>query len=194
MRFLRLAKAGLVAVLVSAPPVAAQNLVRSDSASRGPVSAPVTVVLFCDFQCQHCASVRGVANSLAETYPNDVRFVYRHFPMSRVHPQATLAAEAAECASDQNKFWPMYDSMFANQRSLDEEGLRRQARAVGIDVSAFTQCLRTSRHEPTWKRDFADATAAGVSGTPTFFVNGQLAEGVEALNDLDALIQGALGR
>ena len=70
MRFLRLAKAGLVAVLVSAPPVAAQNLVRSDSASRGPVSAPVTVVLFCDFQCQHCASVRGVANSLAETYPN----------------------------------------------------------------------------------------------------------------------------
>jgi protein-disulfide isomerase len=84
--------------------------------------------------------------------------------------------------------------MFANQGRLDEEGLRRQARSVGMDVLAFTQCLRTGRHESTWKRDLADGTAAGVSGTPSFFVNGQFVEGVEAMNDLDALIQGALGR
>jgi protein-disulfide isomerase len=191
---MRLAKAGLIAVLLSAPQVGAQTLVRPDSPSRGPHYARATVVLFCDFQCQHCASVKRYVDGLPDSYPNEVRVVYRYFPLDRVHPQADEAAEAAACAQDQGKFWPMYDSLYNNQGNLDENGLKRQAREIGLNGPVFDRCLRTGRHTSTWKRDFADGTAAGVSGTPTFFVNGQMIEGVEAVNSVDALVQGALAR
>lgn len=169
------------------------RLVRGGEPMRGPANAPVTMVLFCDFQCPHCATAEPVLAQLASTYPREVRLVYRHFPVERIHGDAGRAAEAAMCAQEQGRFWDMYRSMLANQTELDLSGLIRQAGDLGLDSRSFARCLESGKHRPDWRRDQADGRALGVSGTPSFFVNGTFIEGA-ALDQLDAAIRAALGR
>jgi protein-disulfide isomerase len=169
------------------------RLLRGGEPMRGPANAPVTMVLFCDFQCPQCAAAEPVLNQLASTYARDVRLVYRHFPVERIHGDAGRAAEAGMCAQEQGRFWDMYRSMLANQTELDLSGLIRQAGDLGLDSRTFARCLESGKHRADWRRDQADGRALGVSGTPSFFVNGTFIEGA-ALEDLDAAIRAALRR
>ena len=169
------------------------RLVRGGEPMLGLAEAPVTVVMFCDFQCPYCAEAGPVVDKLASSYPAEMRFVYRHYPVERVHADAGRAAEAAYCAQEQGRFWDMYRSMMANQGELDLSGLIRQAGDIGLDSRPFARCLESGRHRADWRRDQTDGRALGVSGTPTFFVNGTRIEGA-SLPDLDTAIRGALGR
>jgi protein-disulfide isomerase len=169
------------------------RLVRDGEPMLGPANAPVTVVLFCDFQCPYCADAQPVVNRLLSTYPSDMRLVYRHFPVERVHADAGRAAEASVCALEQGRFWDMYRSMLANQSQLDLSGLIRQAGDIGMDSQAFARCLESGQHRAEWRRDQTDGMSLGVSGTPTFFVNGTFIEGAD-FQKLDTAIRSILGR
>jgi protein-disulfide isomerase len=193
-------KLGLIGSVMTAALAAAtgtafsqDRLVREGEPMRGRADAPVTVVMFCDFQCPRCAEASPVVDRLATTYASDLRLVYRHFPLERVHADAGRAAEASMCALDQGRFWDMYHRMLANQSELGLSGLIRQAGDLGLDSQAFARCLVSGSHRAQWRRDQTDALALGVSATPTFFVNGTLIEGAD-VNQLDAAIRAALGR
>lgn len=148
------------------------------AASRGPENAPVTIVEFSEFQCPFCRRVVPTLREVEERYPGRVRLVFRHFPLAR-HREAPKAAEAAECARDQGRFWEMHDHLFANAERLKPADLKAHARAVGIDGAAFDACLDSGRHAERWKRDLAEAESYGASGTPMFFVNGRLISGAQ---------------
>jgi protein-disulfide isomerase len=148
------------------------------SPSRGPADAPVTVVAFSEFQCPFCRRVLPTLRQVEERYRGRMRLVFRHFPLSR-HKDAPKAAEAAECARDQDRFWEMHDRLFENAEDLAIADLKRHARAIGLDGPAFDECLDSGRNEDRWRRDLADAESYGASGTPMFFVNGRLVSGAQ---------------
>ena len=148
------------------------------SASRGPADAPVTIVEFSEFQCPFCRRVLPTLRAVEDRYRGRIRLVFRHFPLAR-HKDAPKAAEAAECARDQGRFWEMHDRLFENAERLGVADLKRHARAVGLDGPSFDGCLDSGRHEGRWRRDLADAESYGASGTPMFFVNGRLVSGAQ---------------
>ncbi|HEV8253535.1 MAG TPA: thioredoxin domain-containing protein [Vicinamibacteria bacterium] len=164
-----------------------------DERSRGPASAPVTVIEYCDFQCPVCAKASPqLPRLLAQAYGSKVRFVYRDFPLTRIHPDSTGAAEAAACAQEQGRFWQMHDLMFANQGNLDPAGLSRLAAEAGLNVAAFDRCISSPRAR--WKRDVALGQSSGVSATPTFVINGRRVEGIRRFEDISSVIDEALAR
>ncbi|MGH9887815.1 MAG: DsbA family protein [bacterium] len=187
-----LASAALAAVLGTHVIVAqAQERAPANSdPTRGPADAPVTVVMFCDFQCPECGR-SGEAVSVVLGRRSDVRLVYRDFPIDHTHPFAALAAEAAACAQDQGRYWQMWDRLYANQQSLDGPSLRRHARAVGLNGTLFDECLASGRHRAEWQEDRKEGLEAGVTGTPAFFINGQKFEGEMTADELEQLIAGA---
>ena len=168
------------------PPRVAVDI--AGSASRGPADAPVTIVEFSEFQCPFCRRVLPALREVEERYRGRVRLVFRHFPLAR-HKDAPKAAEAAECARDQGRFWEMHDRLFENAERLGAEDLKRHARAVGLDGPAFDGCLDSGRHEARWRRDLADAESYGSSGTPMFFVNGRLVSGAQPFSVFARVIE-----
>jgi protein-disulfide isomerase len=143
----------------------------------GPETAEVTIVEFSDFQCPYCARYGPILKRLVDEYPNQVRVVFKQFPIASIHPQARKAAEASLCAGDQGKFWEMHDAMFENQSKLAVPQLKELATTVGLDTTQFNQCLDSGRHFQTVSKDLQDAMKVGVSGTPAFFVNGRPLKG-----------------
>ncbi len=139
---------------------------------RGPVHAPVTVVEYGDFECPFCGRAEPVVRELLSEF-GDVRYVWRHLPLSDVHANAQLAAEAAEAASDQGAFWELHDLLFAHQDALGPNDLISYAGELGLDVERFTNDLREHVGAARVADDIDSADLSGVSGTPTFFVNGQ---------------------
>jgi Na+/H+ antiporter NhaA len=139
---------------------------------RGPENAPVTVVEYGDFQCSYCGQAEPVIRDLLARR-GDVRYVWRHLPLSDVHPYAQLAAEAAEAAAEQEAFWPMYDLLFAHQDTLRPGDLVHHAEELGLDVDRFRDDLRRHAGAAQVAADVESADLSGVSGTPTFFVNGR---------------------
>jgi protein-disulfide isomerase len=147
--------------------------------AKGPAAAPVTVVEFSDFQCPFCARVGPTLKKLEETYPGKLRIVFRDLPLLNIHKNAGHAAEAAQCANDQGKFWEMHDRLFANQAKLAPAELKEHAVALGLDATAFNQCLDSGKYTAEWRRDSEEATRLGLSGTPAFFINGRLLSGAQ---------------
>ena len=140
--------------------------------SRGSATAKVVVVEYSDFQCPYCGKfARETFAAIEERYitPGKVRYVFRNFPLDEAHPKAFKAAEAAECANQQGKFWEMHARLFANQQALDPGDLVSHAKAVGVEESAFQKCLGGAAKAKV-KRDFNDGLKAGVGGTPTFLL------------------------
>ena len=138
---------------------------------RGPADAPVTLVEYGDYECPHCGRAAPVVAELLTRFPNQLRFVFRHLPLTDVHPNAALAAQAAEAAGAQGRFWEMHDLLFAHQDDLDPHDLSRYAGELDLDVAAFTDDLRSGRFGPHVAQDVNSAEEAGVAGTPSFFVN-----------------------
>jgi predicted DsbA family dithiol-disulfide isomerase len=139
----------------------------------GAADAPVTVVEFSDFQCPYCSQVGPTLKKLTEDYGDNVRLVFRQFPLLRIHPEAQKAAEASLCAEEQGKFWEMHDAMFADQKKLGIDDLRNTAQTIGLDLALFNACLDSGKHADAVRDDLMDGTRVGVSGTPAFFVNGR---------------------
>jgi len=152
----------------------AEHLVRPDSHMAGNLSAPLTVVEFGDFSCPGCGFSEEAAAQVRAQYGGRLRFVFRQFPLGRLHPQSEKAAEASECAAEQGKFWEAVDKFYAKQSDLSVDALKRYAGELGLDQARFDQCLASGETKARIKRDLADGHALGVKGTPTFFIGGKM--------------------
>jgi Na+/H+ antiporter NhaA len=153
---------------------------------RGPDDAPVTLVEYGDFECTYCGQAERVIRELLAEYGDDIRYVWRHLPLNDVHPSAQLAAEASEAASAQGKFWEMYDILLGHQDELGPRDLVLYAGELGLDVERFREELRERRYNSRVSEDVSSADESGVSGTPTFFINGRRHYGVY---DIDTLTE-----
>lgn len=160
---------------------------------RGPDEALVTVVEYGDFECPYCGQAEPVVRELLAEY-GDVRYVWRHLPLTDVHPRATLAAEASEAAASQDKFWPMHDVLLERQQDLRPADLIRYAGELGLDVERFREDLLDHTHAPRIAEAIESASLSGVSGTPTFFINGQRHYGAYDINTLTEAVKTAKAR
>ena len=161
--------------------------------SRGPATARVTLVEFSDFQCPFCLGGANALTTVAKAYPNDVRLVFKQFPLE-MHSEAALAAEASLAANAQGKFWEMHDRIFANPRSLSEANMIAWAKEFGLDATRFATELKTHKYQATVNREIREGIEAGVQGTPTVFFNGRLYRGALKVEELKAAIDVALKR
>jgi len=161
--------------------------------SRGPENAPVTIVEFSDFECPFCGALFPTIKALEKNYPDTVRVVYRQFPLTNIHPYAMKAAEASLCALEQGRFWQMHDSLFGFQQDLTIASLKLRATELNLDVDAFGACLDSGRQAARIKQDMAEGAKAGVTGTPTLFVNGRVLLGNQPA-ELRTLIEDELQR
>jgi Na+/H+ antiporter NhaA len=158
---------------------------------RGPDDAPVTLVEYGDFQCPYCGQAEQVIRELLSAHGGDVRYVWRHLPLNDVHPRAQMAAEASEAADAQGKFWEMSDILLSHQDELSPRDLTRYAEQLDLDVERFTDELRRREYAPRVSEDVASADESGVSGTPTFFINGRRHYGVYDIDTLTDAVRAA---
>jgi protein-disulfide isomerase len=160
---------------------------------KGSEKAPVTIVEFSDYQCPYCSRAEQTVQEVLKKYGDKVRFVYRDYPLS-FHPNAEGAAIASECAHEQGKFWEMHDAMFANQAKLGKDDLVTTAAGLGMDKDKFKSCLDTGKYKDEVQKDFADGQKYGVTGTPTFFINGIMMVGARGPESFQEIIDQELER
>jgi protein-disulfide isomerase len=185
---------GLPTQVQEQPPAGGMNI--TGSASRGNDSAKVVVVEFSDFQCPYCGNAaRDAVAQIERDYVNTgkVKLVFKHFPLTQMHQYAQKAAEAAECAKDQGKFWEMHDKLFSNQAALTVDDLKRYASDLGLNTAEFNQCLDSGAKTQFVQNDIAYGTQLGVTGTPTFYINGNQIVGAQPYATFKQAIDTALG-
>jgi protein-disulfide isomerase len=163
---------GKVQILLKEPEPRPLTVSIAGGATRGDQNAAVTIVEFTDFQCSACGGMYPIVEDVLKSYGNRVRFVIRNFPLTTVHANAFRAAQAAEAAKAQGKFWEYIDFMFKNQTALDADSLQRYATQVGLDRKRFDAELESGKYEPVLRRDMEDGEMYGIEVTPTFFING----------------------
>jgi protein-disulfide isomerase len=154
--------------------------------TRGPADAPVTLVEFGDFECPYCGAAHPALRELERRMGDALRVVFRHLPLPGRHPRALAAAEAAEAAAAQGRFWEMHDRLFASQRALEPLDLRRHAEELGLDLERYDAAMADHAGAERVARDVESARLSGVSGTPALFLNGKRYDGfydVESLED-----------
>jgi protein-disulfide isomerase len=161
---------------------------------RGPNLASVTLVEYGDYECPYCGRAEVVIRELLDSFGDELRYVWRHLPLNDVHSHAQMAAEAAEAAAAQGRFWDLHDMLLAHQDELTAPDLARHARELGLDIERFWDELRRREHAPRVDRDVASADASGVAGTPTFFINGRRHRGAYDVATLTAAVQSAQAR
>ena len=162
--------------------------------SLGPPNAPVTIVEFSDYECPYCSKVEPTIKRVMAHYAGKVRFVFRDYPLS-FHAHAAKAAEASHCADAQGKYWPMHETLFSNQDKLDVDGLKKLAAGVpGMDQAKFDTCLDSGEMKDEVARSERAGEAAGVSGTPRFYVNGHPLDGVQPYEEFARRIDRELAR
>ncbi len=160
-----------------------------NSPTLGPDTAPVTLVEFGEYQCPFCKRFHDqVLPALLKQYDGKLRFVFRSYPVRAIHVYAESAAEAARCARDQQKFWEYQDLLFQDTQRLARTDLLAYAGQVRLDMKQFQDCLESGRHAPDVERDYQAGVTLGVSGTPTFFINGRLLTGAQPLAVFTAVI------
>jgi protein-disulfide isomerase len=153
------------------------HLNNAGAPSMGPENAPVTLVEFSDFDCPYCGRFHPTLKRLSEKFGDQLRIVYRQYPIINLHPNAFKAAEASLCANEQGKFWEMHDLMFQEQGRLSVAELKVKAGRIGLDQKRFDECLNTGRFTEQVQEDQKEGGRAGVTGTPALFVNGVIVEG-----------------
>jgi protein-disulfide isomerase len=151
---------------------------------QGPDNAPVTLVEYGDYECPYCGQAYQIIKKVQDNLGNDLRFVFRNFPLTQVHPHAQNAAEAAEAAGAQNKFWDMHDALYEHQQALDDRHLEKYAKIVGLNLERFNEDMNTHTHASRIREDFLSGVQSGVNGTPSFYINEIRYDGSWDLNSL----------
>jgi protein-disulfide isomerase len=159
--------------------------------TQGPATAPVTLVEYGDYECPYCGRAYPIVKELQERMGDTMRFVFRNFPLSEIHPHAAQAAQAAEAAGAKGKFWEMHDVLFENQKALGSAHLAAYAERLGLDPVDFGEAIRRGDFEPRVREDFMSGVRSGVNGTPTFFINGSRYDGSWDLPFLTEAVEAA---
>jgi protein-disulfide isomerase len=159
----------------------------------GPPTAPVTMVEYGDYECPSCLNAQPVVRQLLDRFGDRLRVVFRHFPQSGVHPRASAAAEAAEAAGGQGRFWDMHDALYKHHQRLADIDLTHLALKLGLDVYKFQQATSTGLYAPRVRADHDGGTRSGMGGTPAFFLNGKRYRGPVDVDSLAAAIDQARG-
>jgi protein-disulfide isomerase len=161
---------------------------------RGNPNAPLTLLEYGDYQCPYCGAAYPIVEQVRQRFGDRLRFVFRHFPLTQAHPNAEAAAEAAEAAGAQGKFWEMHDMIFTHQHALDDVHLAAYAADIGLDVAHFELDLASHAYAERVRKHFISGVRSGVNGTPTFFINDERHNGSFDLPTLTAALQSALAR
>lgn len=138
----------------------------------GPTDAPITLLEYGDYECPYCGMAYPIVSSILQRMGDSLRFAYRHFPLTQLHPHAQHAAEMAEAAGERGKFWRMHDMLYRNQDALEDEDLISYAAQLGIHPDWAAEALTTHGLAGRVREDFMSGVRSGVNGTPTFFING----------------------
>jgi protein-disulfide isomerase len=155
----------------------------------GPQNAAITIIEFSDYECPYCRRWHSdVFENLRDAYSDQVRFVYRDFPLSSIHPNALPAAEAANCANEQGAFWEFHDKLFSMEQGLGSEAYQQYASQLGLDESAFGECLESGRFRSEVQADYDFAAELGIRSTPTFFINGIAVVGAQPYEVFEQII------
>jgi protein-disulfide isomerase len=168
-------------------PVTSKDHIEGDEA------APVILVEYGDYQCPHCGHAYPIVKKVQKHFGKRLGFVFRNFPLNEIHPNAEAAAETAEFAGANGKFWEMHDAIFENQGSLSLPMLLELAEELGLSDKGLGDALKSREFEARVKSDFIGGARSGVNGTPTFFINGERFDGAPEYEDLVAGIEGSLG-
>lgn len=186
-------RANLERLLKEAPPVLdeAVPIPIEGAPAKGPANARITLVEFSDFQCPYCAAAVHHIDEILARHPADVRLIFKQFPLD-IHSQAALAAEAALAAHAQGKFWPMHDKLYANFRDISQQKINQWAKEIGLDMARFTADLNSGKYKPVVAKELAQGEQAGVSGTPTLFVDGKHYNGPIETHALEEVLQAEL--
>jgi protein-disulfide isomerase len=171
-----------------------EDLVQKDSNVLGSRDAKVVIVEFSDFQCPACGAAVPIVKEVVEEYGDKILVVYRHFPIISAHPYALKAAEAAEAAAEQGKFWEYHDKLFENQENLKDGDLKQYAEELGLDMKKFEDALKTGKFKDKVRGDLDTGEKFGVNATPTFFINGEVHRGVISLEDFRKIIDKGLAK
>ena len=174
-------------------PAVQRKQVAAEGPSKGPASAPVTIVEFSDFECPFCSRAEESVTQVLKEYGDKVRIVYRQFPLE-MHANAQKAAEASLCANDQGKFWELHKVLFENQSALKVDDLKKHAATVGLDAKKFAECLDSGSKAAQVKKDLEDGQKVGVNGTPAFFVNGIFLNGAVPFAEFKKVIDDELAK
>jgi protein-disulfide isomerase len=167
------------------------NIAVDGAPVKGPADARITLVEFSDFECPFCSSAEKQVDVVMAAYPKDVKLIYKQFPLS-MHPHAELAAEASLAAREQGKFWEMYDVLFKNFRTLSKTSIMAMAKGIGLDMDKFKSDLESGKFKAVVEKDLADGEAAGVYGTPAFYINGKQYNGEVSLAALKPILAAEL--
>jgi protein-disulfide isomerase len=168
--------------------------VNADDPSEGKADAPVTLVEYSDFQCPFCLRVMPTLKQLRAKYGDKLRVVWKDFPLTQIHPQAFVAAQAGNCAREQGKFWELHDKMFGNQSALQPDALKKYAADAGLDSAKFNQCLDSSKYEARVQDALAAGGRLGITSTPTAFVNGRIISGAQPIEVFQTVIDEEVAR
>jgi protein-disulfide isomerase len=156
---------------------------------RGAKKAPITLVEYGDFECPHCGAAYPIVEAVRQRRGPQLRFVYRHFPLASAHPRAEAAAQAAEAAGTQGRFWEMHDMLFEHQDALEDRDLLAYAETINLDLGRFVKELAAGTHVARVREDFTSGVRSGVNGTPTFFINGVRYDGPRDVESMVAALE-----
>jgi protein-disulfide isomerase len=176
------------------PPIFRADVATNGAPFKGAEKAAVTIVKFEDFQCPYCKTVQGTFPELLKRYDGKVRLVHKDLPLDAIHPQARQAAEAARCAGEQGKFWEYHDKLYANSPKAGVEELKSYAKEVGLNAVSFDQCYGSGKFRAAVQKDLNDGAQLGLTGTPTFFINGREISGAQPVEAFAAIIDEELGQ
>jgi protein-disulfide isomerase len=179
---------------LKAPPVFRADVAVNGAPFKGTERAPVTIVKFEDFQCPYCKTVQLTYQELLKRYNGKVRLVHKDLPLDAIHPQARQAAEAARCAGDQGKFWEYHDILYTNSPKAGIDELKSYAKEVGLNSASFDQCFTSGKYKGLVQKDLAEGAQLGLTGTPTFFINGREMSGAQPVEAFATIIDEELNQ
>jgi protein-disulfide isomerase len=179
---------------LKSPPIFRADIAVNGAPFKGTERAPVTIVKFEDFQCPYCKTVQTTYQELLKRYNGKVRLVHKDLPLDAIHPQARQAAEAARCAGEQGKFWEYHDALYANSPKAAVEELKAYAKEVGINAASFEQCFTSGKYKGLVQKDLSEGAQLGLTGTPTFFINGREMSGAQPVEAFTAVIDEELNQ
>lgn len=167
--------------------------VGEDDHIQGDPDAPATLLEYGDFECPHCAAAHPLVQELQKQFGTRLRFVFRNFPLNRIHPHAEAAAQTAEFAASHGKFWPMHDLLLENQSRLSASLFAELTKSLGLNPAELEAALQKNTFERNVHQDFTGGVRSGVNGTPTFFLNGERYDGARDYQSMAAAMEAAIG-